>query len=288
MEWQLQDAKNQFSKVVQKARNEGPQEITRRVAGHWQSCALLFAAKAACVILMRAARRHSPRCGLDRAHRGKCRAVTPSMLARQHHFGGRRGAEAVRRSQYLRSSSVLSARRSRLANSIRRLGPDHQGQPHLRISASRRDPRHAGTRRRRQSSSLPADPRNQRAGLPDMAAYPWAKAGLMGLVKGIAADYGAQTSARMRPPRRHRYRHGGRSGAEGLGRWAARHETHRTAGGNRAGRAVSRRSRVKLRHRLRALCRWGERGREMTLDQSRAGPRPLFLDVQETTAPGSC
>lgn len=30
MEWQLQDAKNQFSKVVQKARNEGPQEITVR------------------------------------------------------------------------------------------------------------------------------------------------------------------------------------------------------------------------------------------------------------------
>jgi prevent-host-death family protein len=30
MEWQLQDAKNQFSKVVQKARYEGPQEITLR------------------------------------------------------------------------------------------------------------------------------------------------------------------------------------------------------------------------------------------------------------------
>lgn len=30
MEWQLQDAKNQFSKVVQKARHEGPQEITLR------------------------------------------------------------------------------------------------------------------------------------------------------------------------------------------------------------------------------------------------------------------
>ena len=30
MEWQLQDAKNQFSKVVQKARFEGPQEITVR------------------------------------------------------------------------------------------------------------------------------------------------------------------------------------------------------------------------------------------------------------------
>ncbi|MET3615824.1 prevent-host-death family protein [Rhizobium aquaticum] len=30
MEWQLQDAKNQFSKVVQKARREGPQEITVR------------------------------------------------------------------------------------------------------------------------------------------------------------------------------------------------------------------------------------------------------------------
>ncbi len=30
MEWQLQDAKNQFSKVVQKARLEGPQEITVR------------------------------------------------------------------------------------------------------------------------------------------------------------------------------------------------------------------------------------------------------------------
>jgi len=30
MEWQLQDAKNQFSKVVQKARHEGPQEITVR------------------------------------------------------------------------------------------------------------------------------------------------------------------------------------------------------------------------------------------------------------------
>lgn len=30
MEWQLQDAKNQFSKVVQKARQEGPQEITVR------------------------------------------------------------------------------------------------------------------------------------------------------------------------------------------------------------------------------------------------------------------
>lgn len=32
MEWQLQDAKNQFSKVVQKARHEGPQEITVRSA----------------------------------------------------------------------------------------------------------------------------------------------------------------------------------------------------------------------------------------------------------------
>lgn len=30
MEWQLQDAKNKFSKVVQKARYEGPQEITVR------------------------------------------------------------------------------------------------------------------------------------------------------------------------------------------------------------------------------------------------------------------
>ncbi|CAN7750208.1 type II toxin-antitoxin system Phd/YefM family antitoxin [Ensifer sp. NM-2] len=30
MEWQLQDAKNQFSKVVQKARHEGPQTVTLR------------------------------------------------------------------------------------------------------------------------------------------------------------------------------------------------------------------------------------------------------------------
>lgn len=30
MEWQLQDAKNQFSKVVQKAGSEGPQQITVR------------------------------------------------------------------------------------------------------------------------------------------------------------------------------------------------------------------------------------------------------------------
>lgn len=30
MEWQLQDAKNQFSKVVQKARQEGPQVVTVR------------------------------------------------------------------------------------------------------------------------------------------------------------------------------------------------------------------------------------------------------------------
>lgn len=30
MEWQLQDAKNQFSKVVQKARREGPQIVTLR------------------------------------------------------------------------------------------------------------------------------------------------------------------------------------------------------------------------------------------------------------------
>ena len=30
MEWQLQDAKNQFSKVVQKARSEGPQTVTLR------------------------------------------------------------------------------------------------------------------------------------------------------------------------------------------------------------------------------------------------------------------
>jgi prevent-host-death family protein len=30
MEWQLQDAKNQFSKVVQKARKEGPQVVTVR------------------------------------------------------------------------------------------------------------------------------------------------------------------------------------------------------------------------------------------------------------------
>lgn len=32
MEWQLQDAKNRFSKVVQKARTEGPQTVT--VRGH--------------------------------------------------------------------------------------------------------------------------------------------------------------------------------------------------------------------------------------------------------------
>ena len=30
MEWQLQDAKNHFSKVVQKARHEGPQIVTLR------------------------------------------------------------------------------------------------------------------------------------------------------------------------------------------------------------------------------------------------------------------
>lgn len=30
MEWPLQDAKNQFSKVVQKARTEGPQIVTLR------------------------------------------------------------------------------------------------------------------------------------------------------------------------------------------------------------------------------------------------------------------
>ena len=30
MEWQLQDAKNQFSKVVQRARTEGPQIVTLR------------------------------------------------------------------------------------------------------------------------------------------------------------------------------------------------------------------------------------------------------------------
>lgn len=30
MEWQLQDAKNQFSRVVQKARSEGPQIVTLR------------------------------------------------------------------------------------------------------------------------------------------------------------------------------------------------------------------------------------------------------------------
>lgn len=30
MEWPLQDAKNQFSRVVQKARNEGPQIVTLR------------------------------------------------------------------------------------------------------------------------------------------------------------------------------------------------------------------------------------------------------------------
>ncbi len=30
MEWQLQDAKNQFSRVVQKARSEGPQFVTLR------------------------------------------------------------------------------------------------------------------------------------------------------------------------------------------------------------------------------------------------------------------
>ena len=30
MEWQLQDAKNQLSKVVQKARTEGPQTVTVR------------------------------------------------------------------------------------------------------------------------------------------------------------------------------------------------------------------------------------------------------------------
>lgn len=32
MEWQLQEAKSQFSKVVQKARSEGPQVVTLRGA----------------------------------------------------------------------------------------------------------------------------------------------------------------------------------------------------------------------------------------------------------------
>ncbi len=32
MEWQLQDAKNQFSKVIQKAKFEGPQVVTLRGA----------------------------------------------------------------------------------------------------------------------------------------------------------------------------------------------------------------------------------------------------------------
>ncbi|MEZ2220143.1 type II toxin-antitoxin system Phd/YefM family antitoxin [Rhizobium sp. RCC_161_2] len=32
MDWPLQDAKNQFSKVVQKARSEGPQTVTLRGA----------------------------------------------------------------------------------------------------------------------------------------------------------------------------------------------------------------------------------------------------------------
>jgi prevent-host-death family protein len=32
MDWHLQDAKNQFSKVVQKARTEGPQTVTVRGA----------------------------------------------------------------------------------------------------------------------------------------------------------------------------------------------------------------------------------------------------------------
>jgi prevent-host-death family protein len=32
MEWHLQDAKNQFSKLVQKARSEGPQTVTLRGA----------------------------------------------------------------------------------------------------------------------------------------------------------------------------------------------------------------------------------------------------------------
>ncbi|MFK4808654.1 type II toxin-antitoxin system Phd/YefM family antitoxin [Devosia sp. ZW T5_3] len=32
MDWHLQDAKNQFSKVVQKARTEGPQMVTLRGA----------------------------------------------------------------------------------------------------------------------------------------------------------------------------------------------------------------------------------------------------------------
>jgi prevent-host-death family protein len=30
MEWQLQDAKNRFSELVQRARNEGPQVVTLR------------------------------------------------------------------------------------------------------------------------------------------------------------------------------------------------------------------------------------------------------------------
>jgi prevent-host-death family protein len=30
MEWQLQDAKNQFSKVIQKAKFDGPQVVTLR------------------------------------------------------------------------------------------------------------------------------------------------------------------------------------------------------------------------------------------------------------------
>ncbi len=41
MDWQLQDAKNQFSKVVQKARFEGPQEITVR----GQRAAVVLSAK---------------------------------------------------------------------------------------------------------------------------------------------------------------------------------------------------------------------------------------------------
>ncbi len=93
-------------------------------------------------------------------------------------------------------------------------------------------------------------------GLPGMGAYAAAKAGLMGLVKSIAADYGARniranallpggTDTGMAAIRFRR-----------IGPRPARDETHRPARRNRPGGAVSRKPGGKFRHRVCALCRW--------------------------------
>ncbi len=64
-------------------------------------------------------------------------------------------------------------------------------------------------------------------GLPGMAAYGAAKAALMGLVKGLTADYAVKGIRANALLRWRGYGNGWRRRTKRMGRWSSRDEAHR-------------------------------------------------------------